>query len=132
MARFDGPMRFPTTSRSVRLLRTAITNIFNLIYFIQCVSGTWACVTSKLLSNPTLSRSCLNRACLACKHPQGPDLGKDDRGAEVIPIVMGAPQSGQLDSSVGDREDFGIYAELRESDKSRTSLSYIGTLRCHA
>jgi len=66
------------------------------------------------------------------KHLPGPDIGKDDRGTEVIPIVMGAPQSGpQVDSSVGDKEDFGIYAELRESDRSRTSLSYIGTWRCH-
>jgi hypothetical protein len=99
--------------------------------FIQCVSGTWACVTSKLLSDPTLSCSRLNWACLAREHPPGPDLGEDDRGAEVIPIVMRAPQSGQLDSSVGDKEALGIYAELRESDKFRTSLSYIGILRCH-
>ena len=45
---------------------------------------------------------------------------------------MGTPQSGpQVDSSVGDKEDFGIYAELSESDTFRTSLSYIGTLRSH-
>jgi hypothetical protein len=49
----------------------------------------------------------------------------------AIPIVIEAPQSdlGQ-DPSVGDREDFGIYAELRESveDESRMSLPPIGFL----
>jgi hypothetical protein len=88
-------------------------------------------VTSELLSTP-LSCSRLNRAYLARKHPLWLNPGKDDRGAEVIPIAMGTPQSGpQLDSSVGDKEDFGIYAELSESDTFRTSLSYIGTLRSH-
>jgi hypothetical protein len=80
-------------------------------------------VTSKPLSSSSLYCSRLNRAFLARKHPSGPDLWKDDRGAEDIPIVMGHPQSEpQQDHSVGDKEDFGIYAELRESDKFRTSL----------
>jgi hypothetical protein len=75
----------------------------------------------------------LNRAYLARKHPLGLDLGKDDRGAEVIPIAMETSQSGrQLNSSLGDKEDFGIYAELRESDTFRTSLSYTGTSRSHS
>lgn len=52
---------------------------------------------------------------------------------QAIPIVIEAPQSepGQ-DSSVGDREAFGIYAELRESveDESRMSFPRIGFLHC--
>jgi len=51
----------------------------------------------------------------------------------AIPIVIEAPQndSGQ-DSSVGDREDFGVYAELRESveDESRMTFPRIGLLHC--
>ena len=40
---------------------------------------------------------------------------------------METPQIGrQQDSSVGDKEDFGIYTELRGSDTFRTSFSYIG------
>lgn len=52
---------------------------------------------------------------------------------QAVPIVIEAPQSdpGQ-DSSVGDREDFGIYAELRESveDESRMSFPGLGFLYC--
>jgi hypothetical protein len=99
---------------------------------MQCIRGTRACVTSKPLSTSPLYCSRLNRAFLAQKHPPGPDLGKDDRGAEVIPIDMGSPQSEpQQDPSVGDKEDFGIYAEMRDSDEFRMSLSYIRTLRSH-
>lgn len=48
---------------------------------------------------------------------------KDDRGAEDIHILLGVPQK-ELDSSVGQKEDFNTYAELRGS--SRMSLSHMG------
>lgn len=56
---------------------------------------------------------------------------QDGGGAQVIPIVMDAPQSDSRLDSVGDREDFGIYAELRKTakDKTRMSLPRIGTLK---
>ncbi|KAI0002498.1 hypothetical protein BJV74DRAFT_882127 [Russula compacta] len=65
----------------------------------QCVSGTWACVTTRK------------------RHPRR-DLEEDNYGTQVIPIVMEAPQSNsRLDSSMGDKEDLGIYAELRGAVK---------------
>ena len=46
---------------------------------------------------------------------------------------METPQIGrQIDSSIGDKEDFGIYAQLRDSDTFRTSLSSLGTVRSHS
>jgi hypothetical protein len=71
---------------------------------------------------------------LGYEHQPGPELEKDDRGAEDIPIVLGVPQN-ELDSSVGHKEDLGTYAELRESvgdSISRTSLSLMGTLHCRS
>jgi hypothetical protein len=55
---------------------------------------------------------------------------KNGGGAQVIPIVMEAPQSDSELASVGDREDFGVYSEMRETakDKPRMSLPRIGTL----
>jgi len=82
-------------------------------------------MTSKLLS-PFGPAPVLNRAYLARKyHP-----GRDPENAEqVTPIVIGAPQSDP--GGVGDREDFGIYAQLRESveDQSRMSFPHIWPLR---
>jgi hypothetical protein len=111
-------------------LRRVQSNSFS---FLQCVRGTWACVTSKpSFTSPPLYRSRLNRAFLGQKHPPGPDLGKDDRGAEAIPIDMGPLRSEpRQDLSVGDKEDFGIYAELGDSDGFRASLFYIRNLGSH-
>jgi len=69
----------------------------------QCISGAWACLT-------------------IYEHQPGPELGKDDREAEDIPIFLGVPQN-ELDSSVGHEENLGTYAKLRglvEDSISRT------------
>jgi hypothetical protein len=91
-------------------------------------------LTSKLLSTPPSSCSRLHRTYLAYEHQPGPELGKDDRGAKDIPIILGDPPN-ELDSSVGHKEDLGTYAELRgpvEDSISRTSLSHMGTLHRHS
>lgn len=71
----------------------------------QCISGTWACLTTY-------------------EHQPGPESGKDNRGAKDMPIALGVPQN-ELDSSVGHKEDLGTYAELRGSvgDSVSPSLS---------
>ncbi|KAF8504504.1 hypothetical protein F5888DRAFT_1799202 [Russula emetica] len=69
----------------------------------QCISGAWACLT-------------------IYEHQPGPELGKDDREAEDIPIFLGVPQN-ELDSSVGHEENLGTYAELRGSVEDTISPS---------
>lgn len=87
-------------------------------------------MTSKLLSTSLPPVPVLTETYLAYKHQLGSELGKDDRVAEDIPIVLGVPQT-ELDSLVGHNEDLGTNAELRgsvEDSISRTSLSYMVTL----
>lgn len=79
-----------------------------------------------------LSCSRLNGAYLARKRHPRRDLEEDIDGTQVIPIIVEAPQSNsRLNSFVGDKEDLGIYAELRVvvevEDKLRMYLPCIGT-----
>ncbi|KAI0300541.1 hypothetical protein B0F90DRAFT_1723778 [Multifurca ochricompacta] len=68
----------------------------------QCADGTWACMTKR-------------------EHHPGRDPLKDSGGAQVIPIITEASQSDSRlgSSSAGDRENFGIRAELREMGVNR-------------
>jgi hypothetical protein len=72
----------------------------------------------------------LNRLFLERERNPGRSPVEDDGRAQVIPIVMEAPQSVSGLDSVGVREDFGVYSELRETakDKPRMSLPRLGTL----
>ncbi|KAH9975438.1 hypothetical protein BGW80DRAFT_1251001 [Lactifluus volemus] len=71
----------------------------------QCIDGTWVCMTKR-------------------ERHLGRDPVPSGGGAQVLPIVMEAPQSDSGPDSMGDREDFGVYSQLRETAKDKTpSLS---------